>query len=67
MKIRLAKKIMFSRFYFKKHCKLRPDYFDELKQCWVSPSFADIPEIAKARTRYYKWIGVYKKKNPSQE
>lgn len=67
MKIRLAKKILYSRFYFEKHRKMRPDYYDEVKKCWVSPSFADIPEVERARTRYFKWVGVYKKKNLPQE
>jgi len=63
MKIRLAKKIMFSRMYIKKHKVMRPDYFDEERGCWVSPSWADIPEVIKARTRYYKWVKSYKNKN----
>lgn len=63
MKIRLAKKILYGRMYIKKHQKMRPNYFDENRGCLVSPSWADIPEVIRARTRYYKWVGVYKKQN----
>lgn len=63
MKIRLAKKIMFSRMYFKKRKKMRPNYFDEERGCWVTPSCADMPDVIRARTRYYKWVGVFKKQN----
>lgn len=63
MKIRLAKKILYGRMYIKKHQKMRPNYFDENRGCWVSPSWADIPEVIRARTRYYKWLGVYNKQN----
>lgn len=67
MKIRLAKKILYSRFYYNKHRKLCPDYFDEKRQCMVSPSFADLPDVRKARTRYFRWLGVYKKKNNKEK
>ena len=56
MKIRLAKKILYSRFYFEKHKAMRPDYFDERRGKWVSPSFHDIPEVKKAWRRYMKWL-----------
>ena len=67
MRIRLAKKILYSHFYYLKHRKQRPDYYDEKIGCEVSPSFADLPDVRKARTRYYKWLGVYKKKNVSHD
>lgn len=56
MKIRLAKKILFSRFYYWKHKAMRPDYFDEQRGKVVSPSFHDIPEVKKAWRRYRKWL-----------
>ena len=62
MKIRLAKKILQSRFYYWKMREKYPDYYDEKRKCMVSPSWAKDPLIVKARTRYYKWLGVYKKK-----
>ena len=61
-KVKMTKPQMVARMYFKKHKAMRPDYFDEERGCWVSPSWADIPEVIRARTRYYKWLGVYKKK-----
>ena len=63
MKIRLAKKIMHSRFYYWKLKAKYPNYYDETRKCMVSPSWANDPLIVKARTRYYKWLGVYKKKS----
>jgi hypothetical protein len=56
MKLRLAKKILHSRFYYEKHKAMRPDYYDEKRGCWVSPSFHDIPEVAKAWRRYMKYL-----------
>ncbi len=67
MKIRLAKKILLSRFYYQKHRKQRPDYYDEERRSIVSPSFHDLPDIRRAKVRYYKWLGVYKKKENSHE
>lgn len=60
MKIRLAKKILFSRLYFKKHQKLRPPYINE-DGYWTWPSWHDLPDVKKAKTRYYKWLGIWKR------
>lgn len=60
MKIRLAKKILSSRFYYDKHKKLRPPYVNEKGQR-VYPSFAELPDVRRAIVRYCKWLGVYKK------
>ena len=60
MKIRLAKKILFSRLYFKKHQKLRPPYISAEGR-WVQPSFYDLPDVRRAKARYFKWLGVWKR------
>lgn len=55
MKIRLAKKILFSRLYEKKHAQMRPVYWDEKKQRFVVPARNDIEQILKATKRYLRW------------
>jgi len=62
MKIRLAKKILHSKMYRKKWRKLKPDYFDEKRNQWVSPTWSDIPLVIKAKRRYYKWVNKYNEK-----
>lgn len=55
MKIRLAKKILFSKLYEKKHAQMRPAYWDEKKQRYVIPARNDIAQILKATKRYVRW------------
>ena len=57
MKIRLAKKILFSRLYEKKHAQMRPAYWDKKKQRYVVPARNDIEQILKATKRYLRWYG----------
>ena len=55
MKIRLAKKILFSKLYEKKHAQMRPAYWDEKKQRFVVPARNDIAQILEATKRYLRW------------
>ena len=55
MKIRLAKKILFSKLYEKKHAQMRPAYWDEKKQRYVVPARKDIAQILEATMRYLRW------------
>lgn len=55
MKIRLAKKILFSKLYEKRHAQMRPAYWDEKKQRFVVPARKDIAQIVTATKRYVRW------------
>lgn len=55
MKIRLAKKILFSKLYEKKHAQMRPAYWDEKKQGYIVPARNNIAQIIKATKRYVRW------------
>lgn len=55
MKIRLAKKILFSPLYEEKHQKFKPPYWSEKKQKMVIPARKQIAQIVKATKRYMRW------------
>lgn len=55
MKIRLAKKILFSKLYEKKHAEMKPAYWSEKEQKMVIPARKQIAQIVKATKRYVRW------------
>lgn len=60
MKIRQAKKIIYSRHWMKYCQRLRPSYYDEERKVWVQPSFHDIPNRTYQLARR-KYIGAARK------
>ena len=62
MKIRIAKKILFSHHWTKKWDAMRHMYFDEELQQWAITSYHDIPnpQFQRARRRYF---GYWRKIN----
>lgn len=55
MKIRQAKKIILGKHWARRWKELRPTYYDEERQVWVSPSWHDMPNKTwqKARRKYF--------------
>ena len=62
MKLRQARKIMFSRHWNEKLMALRPAYYEAGH--WVLPSHHDIPirTLQKASKRYFKAFNKFPKK-----
>lgn len=55
MKIRYAKKILFSPLYEGLLSRNKEAYYDEKKKAWVVPARKDIILVIKATKRYAKW------------
>lgn len=73
MKIRIAKKVIYSKHWRRKCQKLRPKYYDEKRGKWVYPSWHDIPipTYQKARRKWFSYnthyANVMKIKNDKQK